>query len=202
VFLRHAIATAAAEFDDYSCCSDVAGPIETEEGDHPSPGGGLEMQPNFQRLRWRNLAAAAVCALAMSPSAGCTLHRNLLLRWHLEFDCDDICDDEVPCSADDRCRCENCSRLGRAHVTAPGPTPAQLGHARFHPVPTKPVFPSPNGSDMADMGPPAPQWYERQHEPMREKGRIRSEPAIPLPDLEEIESPVAPLPNSGWDVGN
>lgn len=152
---------------------------------------------------WRMLAIVAACALVMAPAAGCTLHRNLLLRWHLEFDCDNVSDDEVPCSADDRCRCDKCSRLGRPNVAAvPGPSPAQLGHARFHPVPTKPVFPSPTGSDMADMGPPAPQWYERQHEPLDEKGRIRAEPSIPAPDLEEIEAPMAPTPRSGWDVGN
>jgi hypothetical protein len=55
---------------------------------------------------------------------------------------------------------------------------------------------------MADMGPPAPQWYERQHEPLQEKGRIRSEQAIPAPGLEDVEAPMAPMPNSGWDVDN
>jgi hypothetical protein len=160
------------------------------------------MQQKHHRVRWRSLAVAATCAIAISPLAGCTLHRNLLLRWHMEFDCDNIGDHEVPCSADDNCRCDKCSRLGREHVAAPGPTPAQLGHARFHPLPTKPVFPSPNGSDMPDMGPPAPQWYERQHEPLQEKGRIKAEPAIPAPGLEAIEAPMAPMPNSGWDVDN
>jgi len=144
-----------------------------------------------------------LAALLALPS-GCTLHRNILLRYHLEFDCDDLCDDEVPPTAD-HCRCAKCSKLGRPHHAphaGPAQTPAQTGHARFHPLPSKPVFPAPLGEDMADMGPPAPQWYLRQHEPLEEKGRIRAEPSIPAPDLEEVEAPPPPMPNSGWDVNN
>ncbi len=148
--------------------------------------------------RWQKLAAICVCAVAIGPLSGCTLHRNMLVRWHLEFDCDRISDDEVPCSADDHCRSQKCSRLGRPPVAEP--TPAQMGHARFHPLPTRPVFPAPGGADMADMGPPAPQWYERQHEPLQEKGRIEAERSVPAPDLEEVEKPLPPMPNFGWDV--
>ena len=147
------------------------------------------------------LVLCPLAALVLASAGGCTLHRNLLLRWHLEFDADSICDDEVPHSTDDCCRCEKCSKLGRpVREPVPGPTPAQMGHARFHPLPTKPVFPEPNGSDMADMGPPAPEWYLRQHEPQEEKGRIKSEQVAPAPDLEEVEPATPPLPNSGWDV--
>lgn len=154
----------------------------------------------------RLMLALVVLSGFVLPSSGCTWHRNLLLRWHVEFDADCLCDDEIPESADDCCRCDSCSKLGRReHVAVdrpPGPTPAQLGHARFHPVPSKPVFPEPDGSDMADMGPPAPQWYLRENEPQDQKGRIEAEPSIPAPDLEEVEPPPAPMPNSGWDVNN
>jgi hypothetical protein len=151
-----------------------------------------------RRSWWFVLALAPLAGLVLASSSGCTLHRNLLLRWHLEFDADTVCDDEIPPSADDCCRCDKCSKLGRTvREVGPGPTPAQMGHARFHPVPSKPVFPEPDGSDMADMGPPAPEWYMRRHEPLKEPGRIESEKSIPAPDLEEVEPPTPPMSNSG-----
>ena len=147
------------------------------------------------------LVLSSLAALVLASAGGCTLHRNLLLRWHLELDADSICDDEVPCSTDDGCRCDQCSKLGRPlREPVAGPTPAQLGHARFHPVPTNPVFPAPDGADMADMGPPAPEWYLQQHEPLKERGRIEREQAAPAPDWEEVQPKTPPLPNSGWDV--
>jgi hypothetical protein len=152
--------------------------------------------------RWQLIARGLFPALVLAASSGCTLHRNLLLRYHLEVDCDDLCDDEVPGSADGHCRCEKCSKLGRAaREPHAGPTPAQLGHARFHPLPSKPVFPEPDGSDMADMGPPAPQWYLRQHEPLRQPGRITAEPSIPAPELKGPQPKPRTIPDSGWDVG-
>jgi hypothetical protein len=150
-----------------------------------------------QHVLARGLLALAIAPVMLASLSGCTLHRNILLRYHLEFDCDNLCDDEVPATAD-RCRCDKCSKLGRPHHQhAPqAKTPAQTGHARFHPLPSKPVFPAPNGEDMNDMGPPAPQWYLRQHEPLQEKGRIRAEPSVPAPDLEEVDA-LPPMPNSG-----
>jgi hypothetical protein len=143
---------------------------------------------------WR--AVAWLSAMALLPIlGGCTFHRNLLLRWHMEFDADSISDCEVPCSADD-CKCHyKPSKLGRP--PAGEPTPAELGRARFFPVPTKPVFPAPSNDDMADMGPPAPESYLKQHEPLRQPGRIMEIPSIPDGDLEEVGTPMpldAPLP--------
>lgn len=179
--------------------------METNTGERCRPKGSVFMQVKNRRS-WFALPLGLTAALLLASLAGCTLHRNLLLRWHMEFDADAVCDDEVPPSVDDRCRCDKCSRLGR---TAPqmagkpsGPTPAQLGHARFHPVPSKPVFPEPDNSDMADMGPPAPEWYLRQHEPLKEPGRIESEQVSPAPGLDEPEAMPPPMPNSSWDVNN
>jgi hypothetical protein len=153
------------------------------------------------RNTWQKLATGLLPALVLAAACGCTLHRNLLFRYHLEVDCDDVCDDEVPGSADDHCRCGKCSKLGRAaREPHGGPTPAQLGHARFHPLPSKPVFPEPDGSDMADMGPPAPQSYLRQHEPLRQPGRIIAEPSLPAPDLQGPQPAPRTIPDSGWDV--
>ncbi len=159
------------------------------------------MQAVARTSRSFGLVLSSLATLVLASAGGCTLHRNLLLRWHLEFDADSICDDEVPCSTDDGCRCDQCSKLGRPpREPVKGPTPAQSGHARFHPLPTKPVFPEPGGADMADMDPPAPEWYLHQHEPRKERGRIESEQAVPAPDLEEAPPPTRPLSNSGWDV--
>jgi hypothetical protein len=153
----------------------------------------------FIRFRWQALTIGLLPTLVLALSSGCTLHRNLLFRYHLEVDCDEVCDDEVPASADDGCKCGKCSKLGRGAPHG-GPTPAQLGHARFHPLPSKPVFPEPDGSDMADMGPPAPQSYMRQHEPLRQPGRITAEPSLPAPDLQGPQPAPRSIPDSGWDV--
>jgi hypothetical protein len=136
---------------------------------------------------------ALLAALAVLPcGTGCTLHRNLLLRWHMEFDANSIDDCEVPASVD-QCKCHHKpTKLGRP--PAHEPTPAEMGRARFFPVPTKPTFPAPGKEDMADMGPPAPQSYLKQHQPLREPGRYEEIPSIPDPDLlNDVDAPLPPI---------